>query len=671
MELSELAGIGKTRLKSLEEAGILSCRNLIEHTPRKYYNFSQPDEFVSNGSYKLIRARVIGDARTARIRKNFMMTTVKLEDSFGNVFTGLWYNQPYVKNTLKFDEEYFVYGKDDKKRKNTLVVSYYKGANKADGIAFFPVYKSVDGMGSEAFRHAIDDALLKEEINSVISPELENEFAIMNLSESYKKIHRPESLSDINVAQNRIALESIIPIAYASEEQIKIGRAARMNSYSHLKILFDEYKSLLPFTLTQSQEDAIFEIIKDLESNLSMNRLLEGDVGSGKTAVAMFCLFAAAKCGFQAVIMAPTEILARQHYELINKLFGCDPEIKTVYLSSSMTAAEERRVMGYLKYGMANIVVGSHSVFSKNVEYNNLALVVIDEQHKFGVRARAALQEKGKNVDTLTMSATPIPRSLALALGGSLDISVLAARPHAQKVKTNIVSHAKTNDMWNYLNTKIENGSKVFVVCPKIDDTEDDGILDSSSAVSVHEYLKNKLNTEVVLVHGKMKREDAEKKISDFKSGKSRCLVSTTIVEVGVDAKDADIMVIENASNFGLASLHQLRGRVGRDGRQAECYCVVQNDISPCALERLKFFKNNTDGFKIAEYDLESRGAGNVDGTQQHGFDLSDITLFSIAQFELAKKIVKKVKQRGESLNISDETYQKIVSKIASSVAMN
>ena len=671
MELSELNGIGKARLKALESAGIFSCEDFIAYTPRKYYNFLCPAEYVNDGAYKMIRARALDSVKVARVKKNFSFSSVKMEDSFGNVFTCLWYNQPYIKNSIKPNEEYFVYGKDNKKRKNTLVVSYFKHTDKTDGLSFFPIYKSIEGLSSGVIRHAMEDALLNTHISSCMSEGVHEAFEMMEINEAYKQIHAPSSLIALTEAKARVSIENLVPVVYAGSNQRKIGRDDRVRKYEHLDELFESYKKLLPFELTPSQNIVISDIISDLKSGMNMNRLLEGDVGAGKTAVAMFCLYVAAKCGYQSVIMAPTEILARQHFELITRLFGSDFGIKVVYLSSSMSVAEKRNATSLISSGMANIIVGSHSVFSKGVCYQNLALAVIDEQHKFGVKARASLLGKGASVDTLTMSATPIPRSLALALEGSLDISILESRPHALSVQTNIVSYGKVDDMWNYINEKLNAGSKAFVVCPKIDDSEDDGILDSSSAVSVADFLKTKLDSKVVLVHGKMKRDESEKLIAEFKNGEARCLVATTIVEVGVDAKDADIMVIENAGNFGLASLHQLRGRVGRDGRDAMCFCVVPNDISKNALDRLRFFKNNTNGFRIAEYDLESRGAGNLEGTEQHGFDSNDFSGVSVEQFELAKRIVMYMQAHGEKLFVSDETYEKLVSSIAGIVAMN
>ena len=325
-------------------------------------------------------------------------------------------------------------------------------------------------------RHAVSEVLKTEQFSSVIPMEVEKVFNLESLCSSFKNIHMPATIGDINRAKSRIALENLVPIVHASKNAVKIGRNVRVGTYKNLDALFAEYKTLLPFDLTPSQNKAIEEIICDLESGLSMNRLLEGDVGSGKTAVATFLLYVAAKNNMQAVLMAPTEILARQHFEFISRVFEGEFGINVVYLSSSMPASEKKRNLGYIKYGMANIIIGSHSVFSKSVEYNNLGAVIIDEQHKFGVKARAMLQNKGRNADTLTMSATPIPRSLALSFEGCLDISILNARPNALSVTTNIVSQSKSDDMWNYLNSKIKSGSKVFVVCPKIESGEDDGI---------------------------------------------------------------------------------------------------------------------------------------------------------------------------------------------------
>ena len=670
MELSCITGLGKTRIESLNEAGIFSCKNLLDYFPKKYYNFLSPSPFAPDGTYKMIKGKVIAPVKVSRIRKNFSIVTAKMIDSFGGEFSAIWYNQPFVKNALKENTEYFVYGKDAKNKKNSLMVSYFKSVDKSEGLSFFPVYKNIENVHSEIIRKSIAQILEKQAYSSQISPASCETFELMELMEAYSQCHFPSNIIDLEAAKNRILLEKLVPIVYMSENSKKLGRDERKHTFAKIDEIYNEYKQILPFVLTHSQMTAISDIIKDLESNQNMNRLLEGDVGSGKTAVAMFCLFVAARNGYQAAMLAPTEILATEHYKLALKMFNGVNGVNIVFLSSSMTSAEKKAIVNKIKTGEANIIIGSHSIFSKSVEYNNLAFAVIDEQHKFGVKHRANLLEKGENVDTLTMSATPIPRSLALVFEGSLDISILKARPHAQNVQTNIVGKHKERDMWKFVNDKIKSGSKVFVVCPKIEEDDDD-TLSEQSAIAVHKYLSSILNTEVALVHGKMKAEETNILFENFKSGKTRVIVSTTIVEVGVDAKDADIMVIMQASNFGLASLHQLRGRVGRDGRQSWCFCVVPNDISSKSLERLSFFKKNTDGFKIAEYDLESRGAGNLSGYEQHGLDSNEVWGYSIDLFEQAKRIVSYMKNRGETIEMSQELYEGTVGKLIESVAMN
>jgi len=668
MELSNLSGFGKTRLAYLNNAGIFSCSELLDYFPKKYYNFLAPSPFIKDNTYKMIKGVLLEPAKLARIRKNFTITTAKFKDSFGNDFSAIWYNQPYVKNALSEGKEYYIYGKDDQKKKNSIVATYFKSVEKTDGLGLFPVYKPIENIPSEIIRKAMAEVLDKETIQSCLSLKVQEKFELWDLNSAYRCMHLPTNLLDLTSAKERILLERLLPIVYASDSRVKLGRNVRVHKFKNLSEIFEEYKTFLPFTLTDSQNQAINEIINDLSSDMNMNRLLEGDVGSGKTAVAFFCLYAAYKNGKQSVLLAPTEILAFEHYKLALEVFKNVFGLNIVYMSSSLSSKEKKDAIFNIKTGNADIIIGSHSVFSNLVEYKNLGLVVIDEQHKFGVKARAALQDKGKNVDTLTMSATPIPRSLKLVFEGSLDISVLKARPHKANIHTNLVGESKVDDMWNFVNKKLQSGSKVFVVCPKIEEGDEST---DSSAKAIYEELKNKLNAKVALVHGKMDRVESEKLFSDFKNSEVNVLVSTSIIEVGVDAKDSDIMIIMDSINFGLASLHQLRGRVGRDGRESFCFCVVPNSAQPKSIERLKFFKNNMDGFKIAEYDLESRGAGNINGTEQHGIESSEIMGYSIELFEKAKQIVSYIKNIGETISVDYEKYNEIISSISGNIAMN
>ena len=667
MELSDISGIGKSRLEALSNAGILSCRNFADYFPKKYFNLTSPSPFVADGTYKMVLGTVTEQPKMVRAKRNFSILSAKMVDSFGNNFVAIWYNQPFVKNSLSVGLEYFVYGRDDKKRKNALVVSYYKSKSKSDGLSFFPVYKAIDNISSEIIRKAEEEVLTNNNFPSIIPENVEEIFELMNLNDAYKKVHFPNSLFELDEAKTRVNLEKLIPFVQISKLKNKYGRSERLHFYTQIQSVFDEYKKLLPFELTNSQTNAIFDIINDLKSDRNMNRMIEGDVGSGKTAVAFFAMYLAAKNGHQAAMMAPTEILAYEHYKLAKNIFDQDKHISVVFLSSSLSSAEKSKVIKKIASGEANIIIGSHSLFSKSVSYKNLKLAVVDEQHKFGVKARASLIENGLHLDSLTMSATPIPRSLALVFSGVLDISVLESRPHAQNVKTNIVSKSKIGDMWAFIQEKIDNGSKVFVVCPRIED--DDELEEEVSAKSVYDFLSTRLHAKVALVHGKIDREETDKLFTSFKDGDIQVLVSTTIVEVGVDAKDADIMVIIDSSRFGLASLHQLRGRVGRDGRESYCFCTINREISSKTAERLSFFKNNTSGFKIAEYDLASRGAGNLDGTEQHGIDSNEILGFSLESYEKAEQIVAYMIAHnlkiGESQYSIDETMQKLLSNIA------
>lgn len=646
MDLMEITGIGKARKASFENNGIFSCEDLINYLPFKYYDFSKTSAFADDGIVKLIKATVCEEAKIIKVRGNLSFVSCKMTDEFSNKFTAIWFNQVFMKPVLKMGECFYIYGKSSPTKKNTFNVTLTKNIQKTTADGLLPVYHSLSGIGQKTLHDAINEALNNTQISSFVPDKLLSKYNLLSIQNAYNIVHNPKNEEDVISATERIELENIISLLAVNEYHKRLFREVKPQKYQNTTALIDEFKSLVPFTLTNSQNRAIFDIDKDMSSRISMNRMVQGDVGSGKTIPALCACFLAIKNGYQAAIVAPTEILAKQHFETAKKLFGDNFFVTLV--TGSQSAEQKRINLENIANGMAKLIIGTHAVISDSTNFKNLSLIVIDEQHKFGVEQRAILKSKGMSPDVLVMSATPIPRSLSLVLYGDLDLTQLTERPKPAKIQTNLVSQEKQNDMWNYLNQKVNSGSKIYIVCSNIDEENDDESSKKYSAKNMFELAKTKFDSAAVgLIHGKLKKESQNYVINDFRVGKIKVLVSTTIVEVGVDVPDADIIVIASPDRFGLATLHQLRGRVGRLGQQAYCFCLADN-LNKKSFERLTFFKNNLNGFDIADFDLKTRGSGSVLGTNQHGNDNGILMAYSSQNFGLAKEILEQIKPNTE-----------------------
>jgi len=642
MELTSIKGIGEARKKSFEENGIFSCEDLINYFPYKYYDFTKTEPFADDGNVRLIKATAIETPKTIRARA-ITFVTCKMNDEVGHTFTATWFNQTYVSQVIYLGQEVFLYGKNSPTKKNNFVVTMFKPASKITGSGLLPIYSSIDKIGQATLNDSINKSLEMLNISTFIPNELLYKYNLTDLHSAYKSIHNPLSKEEAEKARERIEIENLIPILAGNEYNKLTKRTLRTNNYKNITNLMFEYEKLLPFSLTADQRKAIFDIENDFSSKFSMNRLLQGDVGSGKTVVALFGSFISAKNGFQSAIVAPTEILATQHYETALKLFS-SLGITVRLLTSSVKGIKRKIILNEIESGEAQIVIGTHSLLSSEVTFKNLSYAVIDEQHKFGVEQRASIKEKGLSVDILVMSATPIPRSLSLVVYGSLEISTLLSRPKSANITTNIVIKSKQNDMWNYIKNKLLTGSKAYVVCSKIDEENENDSVIKFSAKNTYDYLRTVFNDrEIGLIHGKLKKETQNSVIEKFRKGIIKVLVSTTIVEVGVDIPNSDLMVIATPERFGLATLHQLRGRIGRNGEEAYCFCLADN-LSGNSLERINYFRNHTNGFDIAEFDLKTRGAGSIMGTNQHGIDSSVMSNFSVYAYTVAKEILEQIK---------------------------
>ncbi len=669
MDLTDIKGIGESRKKSFEENGIFSIDDLINYFPYKYYDFSKTEPYADDGKIRLIKATATETPKIVKINIALSFVTCKMIDEIGHCFNAIWYNQNYIKSQVYLGSQLYLYGKNNAKKKNTFIVNIYKFLDKFNNLGLLPVYKTINGIGQKTLHDSIDYCLQNMNLLSIIPDDLLYKYNLLNLNDSYNIVHNPKSFNEQLLAHKRIQVEKLIPLLAINEYNKLTNKTIKTHSYKNTMELKSQFEKLLPFSITPDQRKSMGELEYDMSSKFSMNRLLQGDVGSGKTVVSMFGAYITAKNGYQAVIIAPTEILANQHYQTANSIFK-DENFDISLLTGSVKGLEKQSILNNIASGESKIIIATHAVLSENVEFNNLTYVVVDEQHRFGVVQRAKISKKGENVDYLVMSATPIPRTLTLAIYGNLEVSTINSRPKQNLTQTNIVSASKQNDMWNFIKQSTENGSKCYVVCSKIDEENENDSVIVFSAKNMYDLLAPIFGKENIgLIHGKLSKETQNKTIENFKTGKIKVLVSTTIVEVGVDIPDSDLMVIATPERFGLATLHQLRGRIGRNGKKAYCFCLA-NNLNEYSLKRIEYFKNHSNGFEIADFDLQTRGSRSLIGTNQHGIDTGIFSHFSIEAFNLASEILEQLKLYPNSYakileignnTISSENYQKIV----------
>ncbi|MBR2851478.1 MAG: ATP-dependent DNA helicase RecG, partial [Anaerotignum sp.] len=532
----------------------------------------------------------------------------------------LWYNQPYMKNSLKIGEWYLFSGKLQKKygRKEILSPEVERIGENFAGGRILPVYPASEGISQKMLRNLMEEALsrmsggMREELPLWLRKEYklaERNFAIEN-------IHFPKTEQGFYDARRRLVFEELFVLQTALFQLKNTLEDSGEGIVLKKKKALQEAEALLPFALTNAQKRVLKEMEKDMTSGKIMNRLVQGDVGSGKTAVAMVAAYWAIQNGYQATIMAPTEVLANQHFEAFKTIF--EPAgIKVVLLTGSLKAKEKREALEQVKSGEAQMIVGTHAVIQKGVEYRKLGLAITDEQHRFGVRQRSTLADKGENVHTLVMTATPIPRTLALILYGDLDISIIDELPPGrQKIDTSAVDSRYHQRIYTFIQKHVKEGRQAYVICPMIEENEK---LEVQNVLDYTEELTKELpECRVACVHGKMKAKEKQEIMDGFAAGKIDVLVSTTVIEVGINVPNATIMLIENAERFGLAQLHQLRGRVGRGSEKS--YCILVSDTkTKVAKERMKTMTESEDGFIISEKDLKLRGPGEFFGIRQHG----------------------------------------------------
>ena len=608
VSLSTIRGIGPARLKAFEAAGIRSVRDLVMFLPRDYRDLSAftPLCEVRPGETVSVRVRVAGEVSQRRARK-LVITKVYVTDG-SETMAVVWYNQPWLKDQLTRDRELLLYGRCEARGGSIQLSS--PTIEQETGL--IPVYRSISGVPPKAVRQSVEAALkvCEGQWPDELPESIRRKYGLCERNFAMRNAHFPDSREALETARRRIAFEELLLYQLAISLCRHSGEKGVQITSENADL--DQYWQRMPFPPTGAQRRVLQEIASDMRTPNAMARMVQGDVGSGKTAVAFGAIYLAVRGGYQAALMAPTEVLARQHYEGAKALL--EPlGMKAGLLVGSLTQKQHRIAHEAIASGEWDVVIGTHALITEGVEYKNLGLTVTDEQHRFGVRQRTELSRKGEAPNVLVMSATPIPRTLSLILYGDLDISIIDELPPGRKgVKTRIVPEDKRQGMYGFLRSEVQKGRQVYVVCPLVEESE---AVDALPAELVYENLRTRdlPDLRIELVHGRMKAADKDAVLEKFRRGEADVLVSTTVIEVGVNVPNASVMVVENAERFGLAQLHQLRGRVGRGSDEAWCFLMAEPN------ERLKFLASTTDGFKIAQKDMEIRGPGDLFGTRQSG----------------------------------------------------
>ena len=613
-----LKGVGPKTAERFEKLGIVTLADLLCHYPRRYIDFSRPYSIAEAppDTECVVKAEVFAKPAGRILPGGRRMERITAGDDVSSLEI-TWFNNPYAAQKLELGQEYYFQGiVTGGMLRRQMVNPQVRTDAQVESIPFEAVYPQTEGLSSGVIAKCVRQLLPHAELlPDPLPPEMLQKYRLLSKAEAVRAIHCPASEEEAFAARRRLIYEELLIL------QLGIGRmknrgAARTGAPMQ-KMDPEPFWALLPFSPTGAQRRAVEEILTDMAGETSMNRLLQGDVGSGKTLVAAAAIWACIRSGYQAALLAPTEILASQHAENLNRLlspFG----MRVALLTGGMKAAARRATLAAIRDDEADLIVGTHAILSEGVEFARLGLAVVDEQHRFGVRQRGMLAEKAENPHLLVMSATPIPRTLGLLIYGDLDISILDELPPGRKpVKTRCITGKKRADLYGFLDREIDSGRQVYIVCPAIEDAGGSGL---NAVKSYYEdiakaYLPDR---RVGLMHGKLKPKEKAEVMDDFKSGRLDALVSTTVIEVGVDVPNATVMVIENAERYGLSALHQLRGRVGRGAAESWCFLVSDN-VSESVQKRLKFLCSTSDGFAVAQYDLETRGPGDFFGSRQHG----------------------------------------------------
>ena len=635
--LKDIKGFGDKTISYLNKLGIYTPLDLLYCFPRDYEEFRSP-KLISNvkiGDIETIKVKLLSKPRVF-YKGRFNITYVNCSDGM-SMIRATWFNSPFLVQKYDKDDVLILRGKIVYVNSHLTINQpriYIEDKYKEFENTLNPVYPLTKGLKNESIKKAVKSILEEVEVDDYLPIELRKERELAEINYCLNRVHFPQNFDEMLLARKRLVYDELFIFSlqllyYKKKEKIKGLKELATGDTK----LIEKIISNLPFTLTQGQKDALDGILNDFKTQKTMNRLIEGDVGSGKTIVAFLSMIYVASCGYQSVMMAPTEVLATQHYENLIKLITDNKlDYKVCLLTASLTAKEKKEVLKSLKNGEYDFAIGTQSLFSKDVEYKNLAFIITDEQHRFGVNQRKSLEEKSITQNVLVMSATPIPRTLAMLIYADLDISVMKDKPlNRLPIKNAVVTEEYREKAYKTILKQIEMGHQAYIICPSIE-PEPDETGSFANFQNVLEYTK-KLKSfygktvKIEYLHGKMKNKDKESIMKDFKDKKIDILVSTTVIEVGVDCPNATIIMVEDAGRFGLATLHQLRGRVGRGDSQS--YAVfVDTTNTENSQKRLKVLAESNDGFYIAEQDLKLRGPGDIFGVKQSGameFNMADI----------------------------------------------
>ena len=617
-DIKYIKGVGEARAMAFRSIGVSTIGELLRFYPRAYEDWSNiiPISQCLIGENVCIKGTVMFPVKNERVRGGMLIAKATITDG-DDVVAATFFNNKYIEKMLKSGEEYLFYGKITLGKFSAREMITPMFIKSSQSVEIKPIYPQNKNITSKIIQSAVQNALDKvETIPEYLPQEILKEYNLVSLDTAIRNIHFPKNDEDLQRARERLIFDELF-ILQLSLLSLKDENKEVKTKNIIEKDYTDEFFGLLPFTPTNAQKRAVKEAVSDMQKGKQMNRLLQGDVGSGKTAVAAAIVYSASKSGMQSALMAPTEVLATQHFETFTKLFS-GTGIRCELLVGSTKAKDKKEIKQKLKNGEIDLIIGTHALIQEDVEFERLGLVITDEQHRFGVKQRTGLCSKGENPHVYVMSATPIPRTLALIFFGDLNVSILDELPPGrQKIDTYSVSSAKRGSMFEYIRKHLDEGYQAYIVCPLVEESEM-----MQGIMSAEEYYKKAQlpfnGYKLDLLHGKMTPKKKDEVMLKFKSGETQLLISTVVIEVGVDVPNAVIMVVENAERFGLSQLHQLRGRVGRGQGKSSCILVTDAKGDE-AKARMKIMCETTDGFKIADEDLKLRGPGDFFGTRQHG----------------------------------------------------